>query len=261
MHVEAEDNRPPSMLTLDAFNTPMMIGGVLIAILAHVVLPIAAVVAMGILAATGAATTEPDTYIEERVVAARFVQLGKKRDPRKLPDRIVPRQSTRPDKATVVSKNPDPVKPPKEKEKEPDDPIEDDIMRLGDRAKAFAEIAEEREREGDPNGVEWGTETEAQPGDIYVGQLVAFFKRGWTVPNTIGDTSKLKAVAEVEITRDLKVGPSRILQSSGVPLFDESVEERFQQLRTLGTTLPEPPLEVANQFLGRKLNVEFIGKR
>ena len=107
---------------------------------------------------------------------------------------------------------------------QPERPVEDDLLRLGDRAQTFAEIAEEQEREGDPDGVEWGTETDAQLGDIYRGKLVAFFKRGWTIPTTLGDTSSLIAVAEVELTRASKVGPSRILKPSGDPLFDQSVE-------------------------------------
>jgi len=255
------DLRPPSLLDSELMNSQMWLGGVLVALAAHVLLPVAAIISLGLLAESGLGDSEPEGYIEEHVVEARFVRRGKKLDPNKLPNRRVPRLSTAPDKSTVVSKNMNPEPPDKKDEQEPEDPVDDLVTRLGDRAKAFAEIAEERELEGDPEGVDFGTETEAKAGDIYRGKLKDFFQRGWTIPTTLGDTSKLKVTAEVEITRDLKVGASSILKRSGVPLFDQSVEDRFQQLRTLGTTLPEPPPEVAEQFLGKKININFTGKR
>src|SRR5262249_19088475 len=161
------------------------------------------------------------------------------------PNRIVPRLSTAPDDAKVVSKNMNPEQPEKrDAGPRPERPKEDSLTRIGDRAQAFAEIAEEREKEGDPEGIKEGTETQAKAGNIYLGKVVAFLKRGWTIPTTLGDTSKLMAVATFEITRDLKVGEFKVDKSSGEPLFDQSVEDRLQQLHQSGATLPEPPPEV-----------------
>ena len=131
------------------------------------------------------------------------------------------------------------------------------MLRLGDRAQAVAEIADEMEREGHPDGLVDGTETEAKLGDLYRGKLVSFFKRGWTVPTTMGDASQYKATSLVEITRDLHVGPFSITKSSGEPLFDQSIEDRLNQLRSQGTTLPEPPPEVAHEFLGQKIKIRW----
>jgi outer membrane biosynthesis protein TonB len=253
------DSRPPSLLDPKEVSSEMLIGGVLFAIGAHLLLPLLVMLVTSVLAAT-VATTEPQTYVDEHIVEARFVQKGVKRDPKKLPDRIVPRKSTAPDRATVVSKDMNPEPPDKPKEKPPEDPVEDLLTRVGDRAQAFAEIAEEREKEGDPDGIEEGTETEAQAGDLYAGQLYAFFKRGWTIPNTIADPTKLVTVAEVTITSDLKLGDFAVVQSSGVPLFDQSVEDRLQQLQTEGQTVPEPPPEVAHRFIGRTIALHFKGK-
>ena len=113
-------------------------------------IPLLVLLVTTVLAAT-VAETEPQTYIEEHVVEARFVQKGIKRDPKKLPDRIVPRKSTAPDKSIVVSKDMNP-EPPRQAQGEgpPENAAEDLLTRLGDRAQAFAEIAEEREKEGDP---------------------------------------------------------------------------------------------------------------
>jgi outer membrane biosynthesis protein TonB len=235
----------------------MVVGGAFAAIAAHVAIPIGAILVTSLLAAS-VAGKQPDSYIEEHIVEARFVQRGKKPDPKKLPDRIVPILSTAPDPATVVSKNMNPEEPEKPPE-QPENPKQDLLTRLGDRAQAFAEIAEEREKEGDPLGSDDGTETEAQAGDLYAGQLHDFFKRGWTIPNTIGDPTKLVAIAEVEIQRDQRIGRFAVVKSSGVPLFDQSVEDRLQQLRTEGATVPDPPPEVAHKFLGRTITVRFKG--
>jgi hypothetical protein len=235
----------------------MVIGGAIIAIMAHIALPLGVMLAAGALAASGLADTKPQVFIDEHVVEARFVRLGEKRDPDRLPSRIVPRKSTAPDNSPVVSKDMNPPEPEK-KEKPPEDPEIDDLTRIGDRAKDFAEIVD-HEIEGDPDGVDFGTETEAREGDIYRGKLVEFFRRGWTVPTTLTDPSKLRATATVEITTNLKVGPSQIIKSSGEPLFDQSIEDRFQELRTLGTTLPEPPPEIADTVLGREMVVNFSG--
>lgn len=257
MFVSDHDHKPTTLLAPSELTVGSWIGGILSTLGAHGLVIGAAIVA----SATNILTDdEPQSYIEEHVVEARFVQLGKPPDPRKLPQRKVPRKSTAPVDSVAVSKREDPPKPKKKKDKPPERAEEDLLTRLGDRAQTFAEIAEQREREGDPEGLEDGTETEAKEGDLYLGKLVAFLRRGWTIPTTLGDTKHLTARTTFEITRDLKVGPHRIVRSSGEPLFDQSVEDRYNQLRELGTTLPEPPPEVANQFLGQSITVRFNGK-
>jgi hypothetical protein len=261
--IPVDDMRPPSLLKRRHIDTKMAVGGVLGVVGAHLLVPGAITGIVALLAATGIGRTEPREIKEDRVVEARFVKLGKPPDPKKIPDRKVPAKTTAPPQGVAVSKNMDPPKVVKPDAGKPPPRAEEDLLaRLGDRAQAFAEIAEKREEEGDPNGVEGGTETTAKAGDLYRGQLVMFFKRGWTIPSTIGDTSRLTTRARVEITPDKHVGPHEIVKSSGEPLFDQSVEDRFNELRSLGTTLPEPPPEVRSQFEGTwTLDVNFIGKK
>ena len=256
----SRDERPPSSLEPRFLTGDAIFGGALFAILAHVLLPIAIIVVTSVVASALGREDKPQTYIEEHVVEARFVQKGKKPDPKKLPDRIVPRKSTAPDDSTVVSKDMNPEPPEKPKEKPPDNAVQDLLTRVGDRAQAFAEIAEEKEKEGDPNGIEEGTETEAQAGDLYAGQLYMFFKRGWTIPNTIADPTRLVATAEVEITTDLTIGAFAVVKSSGDPLFDQSVEDRLRQLHDEGTQVPDPPPEIAHRYLGKTISLRFKGK-
>lgn len=258
MRLNSGDVRPASMLDGAPMSSPMWIGGALFVLLAHIGLPLAFFAVIGALAATGIADTTPDTFIEEQVVEATFVRLGEKKDPDKLPDRKVPVKNTAPDDSTVVSKDNTPPPPDKpDAGVRPERPEENPLTTLGDRAQIFAEIQKQRELEGDPEGVPDGTDTVAKAGNLYAGQLSSFFKRGWTVPTTLGDTSKLVTRVSIEITRDLKVGNFEIVKSSGEPVYDQSVEDRLNELRTLQTTVPEPPPEVADQFLGRQTDFNF----
>lgn len=257
----ARESLPLTLLDAPTMSRGQLLGGLTAVVGAHVVLPLV-IVAVTQALSSGSSDAAPRRYIdEEHVVEARFVRKGVKKDPDKLPDRVVPRKSTAPDPSTVVSKNMNPEPPNKpDAGPPPEHATEDLLTRFGDRVQAFAEVSD-LELEGDPDGIVGGTETEAQPGDIYRGKLVEFFKRGWTIPTTLGDTSKLTVTATFLITNALKVGPSTIVKPSGEALFDQSVEDRFEQLRSLGTTLPEPPPEVADQFVGREITVRFHGER
>jgi outer membrane biosynthesis protein TonB len=260
MHIDRYDFHPPTLLDARFFSREMMAGGAFAAVAAHIVLPIVIVLVTSALAAI-AGKKPQQTFNEMHVVEAKFVRLGKTPDPKKLPDRIVPRKQTAPDQQVVVSKNMNPDKPDKpDAGPRPEHPVNDVLTRLGDRAQAFAEIQEEKEREGDPNGDPQGTETQAQVGDIYLGKIAALFKKGWTIPSTLGDTSRLQVGTTFEITSDLRIGAFEIVQSSGEPLFDQSAMDRFQQMRDQNTRLPPPPPEVANQFIGQTVGVRFHGK-
>jgi hypothetical protein len=263
VHVRSDDMRPPSLLGRRLLTGKMALGGFLFAIGAHLLVPASVALVLAIIAATGIGAKPTVAIPEDKIVEARFVKLGKKLDPKKIPNRKVPIKTTAPDKSVAVSKNEDPPKPKKPDAGPPPERAEvNPLKNIGDRAQQFAELAERREQEGDPNGLEEGTEMEAKAGDLYRGQLVAFFKRGWTIPTTIGDTSHLTTRATVLITADRRVGEHTIIRPSGDSLFDQSVEDRFNELRTLGTTLPEPPPEVADQFRGSwELDVNFIGKK
>jgi hypothetical protein len=259
MRVNRGDVRPASMLEGSPLSSSMLVGGALFVLIAHIGAPLVFFAIISALAASGIADTKPPTtFIEEQVVEATFVRLGEKKDPDKLPDRKVPIKHTAPDDSTVVSKDNNPPPPDKpDAGVRPPRPEESDLTVIGDRAQIFAEIQKQQELEGDPNGVPEGTDTEAKAGNIYAGQLSSFFKRGWTVPTTLGDTSKLVTRVSIEITRDLKIGNFEVTRSSGEPVYDQSVEDRLNELKSLQTTLPEPPPEVAAQYLGQTIDFQF----
>lgn len=258
MYVKVRDIQPLTLLHSRPWPRGAVVAGLFCTVGAHLAVALLAIWATH---ATNNAAP-PKSYIEENVVEARLVRLGKPPDKKKLPQKKVPRKTTAPKDSVAVSKKEEPKPPPEKKKPEPPKEAEEDpLARLGDRAQAFAQIAEEREREGDPEGDPEGDALEAQAGDRYAGQLTAFFKRGWTIPTTLGDTSNLMTVANVTITRDLHVGDFQVVESSGEPLFDQSVEDRLHNLQQQGTTLPEPPLEVARRFLGQTITIRFTDKR
>jgi len=261
MHVDAGDYRPPTLLRKSGVSPRMLFGGALITVGAHLLVPGGIALVLALLSVVGVGAEKVAPLIEERhVVAARFVRKGELPDPTKMPNRRVPRKSTAPDQSTAISKNENPDKPKlQDAGVRPPDPEEDLLTTLGDRAQAFAELAPERPVEGDPNGIEEGTETEAQAGDIYAGQITMFFRRGWMVPTTLteDDLRGKIVVTDIEITHDLHVGAFEITSGSGLPLLDRSVLDRLTQLRELGTTLPEPPLEVEHLYRGQRVGIRF----
>jgi outer membrane biosynthesis protein TonB len=261
MHAEADDIRPPSQLGRRDLDKRMAVGGVFFTLLAHLLLPGAFASVLALIAAAGLSGT-PRVIKDDHVVEAHFVKLGKKADPKKIPPRKVPPKPTAPQPGVAVSKRENPPKPKKPEPPQQQEHVEEDLLtRLGDRAQTFAEIEKQREQEGDPEGVEDGTAETARMGDLYRGQLVSFFKRGWSIPSTLGDTSTLATRARVEITEELHVGGHRIVKSSGDALFDQSVEDRINELHNLGTTLPEPPAAVRSQFLGQEIDINFNGRK
>lgn len=256
------DERPPSLLDRRAFSGKMAAGGVLAVLGAHLLVPGTIALLLALLAATGAGDKPVRVIDPEHVVEARFVKLGQKLDPKKIPNRKVPIKTTAPKPGVAVSKEMNPPKPKVDAGPPPPEEAEEDLLtRFGDRAQAFSEIAEREAQEGDPNGVAEGTETTARSGDIYLGQVAAFFKRGWTVPTTIADPSGFTTKVTVEITGDRHVAAHSIVKSSGDALFDQSVDDRINALRAQAATLPEPPPEVADRYATTwTLSINFNGR-
>ncbi|MCB9666891.1 MAG: TonB C-terminal domain-containing protein [Myxococcales bacterium] len=236
----------------------MFMAGSALSLLVHGII-VAAFVLSGLLG--GMLPARAKKPIEERtVIEARLVQLGKEIDPRQLPNRQVPLLQTAPPDTVAVSDNPEET-PEQPTEQKPPNPTEDLLTRLGDRAQTFAELAEEREKEGSPEGVADGS-SQAKAGDVYAGKLYQFFRRGWTVPTVITDaeSQKLAAEVDVDITNDLKIGKFTLRRSSGNSLFDQSVLDNLARLKDADATLPEPPPEVAATYVGQTVGLLFRGR-
>jgi hypothetical protein len=267
MYLDPSDVRPASLLDPEQIDPRSLAIGAAAAAGVHVGLPLVAFAIVAALTAAGvsitAAAPPPPVEIHD-VVQARFVQLGEILDPRRLPDRQVPILRTDvPDPRTAPSLERDPTPPPPR----PDhvrqrDAVDDALQRLSQDAQTFAERTDLRQREGDPDGIEEGTERTATEGDLYQGRLYSFFRRGWTVPTTISEDAVrgLVAVVVIEIHEDTSIGDWRIERSSGNADFDESVSAQMTRLIATSPNIPPPPEEVAPQYLGQHIRVQFSGR-
>lgn len=258
MHVEREDWTPPLLLHRAVMSGAEWLGGfgtmggvVLAAALSGVIVSVVSV---------AVSSADDGPILDDEIVSARFVQLGRDFQD-ELPNRNVPVKSTAPDDRTAISKNPTDFERP-DAGPRPPDPMDDPMRRLMDRADLFAETAPEREREGSPDGIEEGTETTAQAGDVYAGQLYTFFKRGWTVPTTISDEERqaLNVTVSIEVSEDLEIVEYRVGVSSGNPDFDQSVIAQIERLKANDLTIPEPPLAVRPQYVGNPFRLRFSGR-
>lgn len=269
MHLDPTDTRPRSLLDKRWPDPRELVAGAAAALLVHVAIPAAIVGLLGALAVAGVslftapepAPLEPEI---DDVVQARFVQLGEILDPSQLPNRIVPILRTdqpEPQAAPSLERTPPPpAQRPEERRQR--DSVDDALRRLSEDAQVFAEREEARVREGNPDGVEGGTERQGTEGDLYRGRLWAFFRRGWSVPTTIPDAvvERLTTVVVIDVAADTRITGFRIGRSSGNPDFDESVSAQMTRIQQAEGNIPPPPDEVADQYLGRQVTLNFRGR-
>lgn len=260
MYVDAKDWTPPSALRGMWLSVMEIVGG--LGFTGGVALLLGLTFAVWIVGdPTGVRLGREDApVIEEEVIAARFVKLGRRFE--ELPNRNVPVRDTAPAQGVAVSTNPRERVEMPDAGPRPPNPMDDPMTRLLNRADLFAEIADRREQEGDPNGIEEGTETEASAGDLYAGQIYAFFRRGWAVPETISRDQLQNLNVEVTITvgEDLQIQEFRLRGSSQNPDFDQSVLGQLERLRLSNTPIPEPPLLVRTRYVGAPFTLRFRGR-
>lgn len=259
MNVESTDWTPPLLLNTAAMSPGEWIGG--ITAVSTIIVPAAILIALGGIGALITMEDEaPVEVIEEEVVSARFVQLGRDfRD--ELPNRVVPQAAAAPPDSVVLSDDPR-ENVEREEVERPDNALERDLSNLVDRMDLFAEDSPPQELEGSEDGIEEGTETQAQDGDIYAGQLYAFFRRGWTVPTTITEEQRreLSVEATIQVAENLQIVSVRIRGTSGNPDFDQSVVAQIERLRSNNVEVPEPPLAVRPRYVGAPFTLRFHGR-
>lgn len=261
MQLDAADLRPRSLFDRGALSPLVIAGGAATLALVYVVLPMLVLAVVAILAVAGIdlAPSHPEEPPPiENVIQARFLQLGEQLDPHQLPNRHVPILRT--DTAEPAPSKNAPMERPEQHERQPRS-VTDALQRLSEDAQIFAEREERRVQEGDPEGMEGG-DREASEGDLYAGRLSTFLKRGWTVPTTIArdELQSSTTMVAIEIGDDLKIHSFRITRSSGNPEFDLSVTGQLQRLVDSQSTIPPPPEEQADQYIGRTRAFAFRGR-
>jgi hypothetical protein len=206
-----------------------------------------------------------EALVAKPVIAASLLKLGKPLDPKKLPDRIAPKQSTTNRKDVVASQN-DPAHTT-DAGAPPPDAKQTDLQQLMAKSDPFAEDAGKvRPDEGFANGSDAGTETDpnkVHAGDLYATQLDAFFRQRWNIPSVIsqGDENKLCVQYQVNISPRMVIWhlQEAPVRKSGNDLYDDSAKETLQKLLDDKTALPDPPKEIAESYRGRTV-VVGLGK-
>ncbi|HSN81019.1 MAG TPA: TonB family protein [Polyangiales bacterium] len=267
---EANDWRALSLLETEQPTPTEVAGGVAFAFAVFVLVPVLVLLSHlllgGLQSILGSTVDElPPAPLE--VIETRFVRLGKRKEPRKLPSKEVPHApqnapvpkapSAEPMDAIPSGKEEKGLKKPQEKRQRKEE--EDLLSQLGQRAGAISELTKGPELEGDPEGIVEGTKATGSEEDIYLGKLYSYFRRGWQVPTLISqeELQKLTCVVELSITEDGRVGGYEVTRSSGNEAFDESVRRRINQAE--GAKLPTPPESVADRILGETISLRFFG--
>lgn len=268
--VEANDWRALSLLETEHPTRGEVAGGVGFAIGVFVFVPLLVLASHfllgGVQSLFGSSVTDlPPAPLE--VIETRFVRLGKRKEPRRLPSKEVPNApqnapvpkapSAEPMNAIPTGKQEKGLKKPEEKRDRRDE--EDLLSQLGQRAGAISELTKGPELEGDEEGIIEGTKASGTDEEIYLGKLYSYFRRGWQVPTLISqeELQKLTCVIELSITEDGRVGGYELKRSSGNEAFDESVRRRMNQAE--GAKLPPPPESVADRILGNTISLRFFG--
>ncbi len=199
------------------------------------------------------------------VVAATLLKLGKPLDPKTLPDRIVPKARTAPQKDLTASKD-DPGKksdagPP------PPNAMPSDLQNLITKSDPFAEDGgKTRPEEGNAAGIDGGTETDpnkVRAGDMYAARLNTFFHDRWQIPTVIsqGEANRLCTGFRVNFSPRMVVWHVNAdpVKRSGNDLFDDSARSMLMKLLDDHGALPEPPPEVAQIYKGRTVDIYLSG--
>ena len=267
---EVVDWRALSLLETEQPTLMEIAGGVAFTLVAFVTIPALALLSAlffgGVQSIFGGGIDDlPPPPIE--VIEARFVRLGKRREPRKLPSKEIPEAQetapvpqapeSEPMAAVPTGQKEKGLAKPKKKRTERD---EDLLSQLGERAGAISDLTKGPELEGDPDGIVEGTEATGDELQIYLGKLYSYFRRGWQVPTALTDEElqKLACVIELSVTKDGRVGEYEVKRPSGNEVFDESVRRRMNQAE--GSELPGPPESVANRIYGETISLRFFGR-
>lgn len=267
---EVGDWRALSLLETEQPTLVEIAGGVGFTLAAFVTIPVLALLSAfffgGVQSIFGGGVDDlPPAPIE--VIETRFVRLGKRREPRKLPSKeirdaeqtapVPQAPESEPMAAVPTGKTEKGLAKPKEKRNQRD---EDLLSQLGERAGAISDLTKGPELEGDPDGIVEGTKATGDELEIYLGKLYSYFRRGWQVPTLITDEElqKLACVIELSVTKDGRVGEYEVKRPSGNEAFDESVRRRMSQAE--GAELPGPPESVANRIYGETISLRFFGR-
>jgi hypothetical protein len=193
-------------------------------------------------------------------VVAKLLRLGKPKDEKKLPDKIVPQAATKKEESIDLSADADDAPARKKKRDEDRDAkIDSKLRRSLDKAELLAQAQRDIEGEGSPDGVRGGTATKAQGGDPYMTKIADLWNRTWTLPAIIprAEASRLYVLIVLHIDKDGTIQtPLQFDRKSGNTHFDNSVVAGWAAIKKL----PQPPPDRFASILANGLALKITWK-
>lgn len=249
------EEAPPSLLGRRRRFEPITLVGLVLTLLLH------GGALVGVLLyrrALQAADKPPD---EQSYVVARLVRLGKPRDPKKMPDKIVPQPAMK--KEEGIDLTADASDAPSKKKKKDEDrnaQVGDKLRRSLDKAELLANAQREIEQEGSPDGVVGGTARTASEGDPYMTKIADLWNRNWSLPAVIprSEAERLYVLLTLRIDSSGRIQfPLKFDRRSGNPIFDNSIVAAWQAIQQI----PQPPPDRFASILanGLKLKLNWKG--
>lgn len=260
MHVEEGDHKPDSLFYRRPVSTLSLIVGAVVAVSAYGAIGATLFLATLItpsMAEGGTHLAEipaPPPPPEVEWVEARLIKLGRQFDTSELPNRRREARTTAPERPSMVARHG--ARRVASPDAGPQNSIDDLVARIGTTADELAQIANQAEQEGDPDGVAEGTHS-AEDGDRYATYLYGLFRRGLQRPTSISDEEirGLRATVQVHTTPAGQIDSYTIARRSGNADFDSAVRMRMDQ--AVGTQLRDPPDEERDRYFGTAFPVGF----
>ena len=227
---------------LDAPPRVRLPGPALVAIAAHVVLLVAAMVLPKFF-------DRPQPL--QKPIMVKQIQLGKPRDQKLMPRMDPPAAAPPPSPGVSIpptpSKEAAPAKDPKPSPPRPKQPSREELMERA-LAQATKGVESDRhqikpeEREGAENGSALGNSATAEEGDQYFTEVQQAILANYVLPSIISERERmsLKATVDAWIARDGTIVKYQFEQRSGNRFFDDALELAIKR-----THVPPPPADRA----------------
>jgi hypothetical protein len=214
----------------------------------------------GIILYRRATQAAPKQYDDQSYVVAKLVRLGKPRDEKKMPDKVVPQEATRKEEGVDLSADASDA-PSKKKKKDEDRSakVSDKLRHSLDKAELLAQAQKEVDQEGSPDGVVGGTARSGREGDPWMTKIADLFTRTWSPPAVIprDERERLYVLLRLRIDASGTLQlPIKFDRRSGNALFDNSIDAAWQSIKQI----PLPPADRMALILGNGLKLKINWK-
>ena len=188
-------------------------------------------------------------------VVATLVRKGRRKNPKHLPKKVVPRPKATPTRKIDLSADANAPANPKRPKRAKPKRRADTSTSAFDKLDLLAKAQQETETEGDPEGVEGGA-AQSRSGDLYMTRVADLWNRTWSLPAVIprDRAQKLYVLIVLRIDRNGQIRfPIQIDRRSGNPHFDNSIIVAWRQIKQLPIPPPDRLAAVMARGLALKL--------